>query len=138
MRVTQALARYGGVATRAELESMGCDPETLQLAVDYGNAIKVRRGVYASLATPPLALKALTVGGRLACVSALEFYGVVAPGPKLHLEVRSTSSRLRVGTAQLVLHWTRRPQLGSRLVVLPEVARAQAVRCPHARDSAQW
>lgn len=132
MRVTEALVRWGGVATRAELESSGCDPQTLQMAVDYGNAIKVRRGVYASLGTPPLALRALRVGGRLACASALEYYGLAELSAKLHVQVTANSSRFRFGDEDVVLHWKRRREYSGRLAVLPETARRQARLCPHA------
>jgi len=132
MKVTEALARRGGVATRAELEGMGCDPETLQMAVDYGNAIKVRRGVYASLGTPELALRALRVGGLLACASALEFYGIAGPSAKLHVQVAANASRFRIGDEDVVLHWKRRREYSGRLAVLPETARRQARLCPHA------
>ncbi|MCU1422782.1 MAG: hypothetical protein JWN36_2433 [Microbacteriaceae bacterium] len=74
VKVPEALELLGGFASRDELIGMRCWPETIDMALYYRKILRVRRGQYASLDTPPAILRALRVGGRLACVSALAFY----------------------------------------------------------------
>ena len=129
MLVSEVVAELGGVARRMDLERYGCSADQIYLAVNYRNVIKVRRGVYASTGTSPLIVRALRVGGRLACLSALEYYGLAEPQPHIHVEVKANASRLRIEQRGVVVHWTRLPQKGSPLVVSPDRARVQTLTC---------
>lgn len=138
------LDHLGGVATRRRLEAEGAHPELVTLAWKVGLIRRVRRGLYVSVGTPVLFMRALRVGGQLACVSALEYFGeATEPDHRLHVLVRSNASRLRDadtgaaldrrrGTASdsdIVLHWTRRPIEGGPAIVDRATARRQAAAC---------
>lgn len=114
---------------------MGCWPEMIDMARYYRQILGVRRGQYASTSTPALVLRALRVGGRLACVSALDFHeGRARPDQPVHVLVTYGSSRLGIDRAgPAVIHWTRRSVNGTRTIVSEKVARAQAERCSHER-----
>jgi hypothetical protein len=149
VNIPKALESLGGFAHRHELVGMGCWPAMIDLSLYYRKILRVRQGQYASVGTPPAVLRALRVGGRLACVSALAYYergrapagrgrrdggasgrGAGGAGDPLHVLVRRGASRLgiRAGEA-VVVHWTRREVEGTRLVVSERAARAQAAWC---------
>ena len=123
-----AIAQLGGHAAKAELLALGCDETFIKLSLWYRTILSTRRGWYALPDTPPLVLRALRAGGRLACVSALahlEERSLEADQP-VHIAVGYGASHLGKG---VVVHWSRRPIAGSRLVVAEELARRQAVSC---------
>jgi hypothetical protein len=130
VNIPKALESLGGFAHRHELVGMGCWPAMIDLSLYYRKILRVRQGQYASVGTPPAVLRALRVGGRLACVSALAYYERGRAGDPLHVLVRRGASRLgiRAGEA-VVVHWTRREVEGTRLVVSERAARAQAAWC---------
>jgi hypothetical protein len=118
----------------------------IDLSLYYRKILRVRQGQYASVGTPPAVLRALRVGGRLACVSALAYYeqgggsesgpgaSDGAKGDPLHVLVKHGASRLGIHAREpVVVHWTRREVEGTRLIVSERVARAQAVGCRAAR-----
>ena len=123
-----ALESLGGFASRAELMQIGCSAEFIDLCVWYRRILPLRKGWYASRGTPTVILRALRVGGRLACVSALAWHeGRDVPVDEpVHVLVRYGASRLGTGA---VVHWSRRDVAGSRTVVSVEAARTQAASC---------
>jgi len=124
-----ALREFGGFATRPELIAAGCWPDMIDMSLYYRKIIRVRRGQYALPEMPPHILRALRVGGRLACVSALAHYAG-EPSDELHVLVKYGISRLGWSPGdQVVVHWSRRPVRGTRLIVAEEEARAQAANC---------
>jgi hypothetical protein len=129
--VTEVLERLGGYAWRYELVAMGCDPMDIDMTLYYRKIIRVRVGQYASVGTAPVVLRALAVGGRLACVSALAFHqGCDAEVDPVHVLVKYGASRLGPRPpGKVVVHWARRTVDGSRMVVSEAAARAQAARC---------
>lgn len=132
MQLQDTLARLGGVGRRAELIDAGWWDEHIAMAVTFRRIVRVRKGLYALPTVCSEALVALKVGGRLACLSALAHHEGRCPDPSevIHVEVRSTASRLRLPADQaVVIHWTRRRQAGSRVAVSEAVARGQAARC---------
>ena len=130
------LARHGGVFYTAEAYSHGDTQTILRWAVIRGSIIRARRGVYCDPALPRAALRAIRIGGRLACVSALAHHGLAAMPSKLHIVVPAGASRLRSGGTGLVIHWSRRELAGSRVAVSVEEAYRQAARCrARGRDS---
>ena len=134
VNIPEALESLGGFAHRHELVGEGCWPAMIDLSLYYRKILRVRQGQYASVGTPPAVLRALRVGGRLACVSALAYYqlgrqpGAGAEGDPLHVLVRHGASRLGIHEP-VVVHWTRREVEGTRLVVSERAARAQAAWC---------
>lgn len=122
----QAIAHLGGHASKGELLDLGCDETFIKLCLWYRTILSTRRGWYALPGTPPAIMGALRAGGRLACISALAHHLGREPREPLHIVVPYGASRLGKG---VVVHWSRRPIAGSRLVVDEVVARRQAEGC---------
>jgi len=128
--ITRRIQELGGIATTAELLSSGYSRRNIEAVVGYGRVIRVRRGVYALRELPPEILEACRIGGRLTCVSALAFHGIIhSADDALHVEVAANASRLRSPTGSVVLHWSGAPAEGTRLVVGVGPALAQSARC---------
>lgn len=120
-------AHHGLVRTR-ELLAIGENDELIRIARNYGAITHVRQGWWALPDTPARELRAWRSGGRLACVSALAFHGVIHElGDPLHIEVAAASKGARV--PGVVVHWSRDQSDGDRRAVSVEVARRQASRC---------
>jgi len=129
MIVSRALARLGGIATRAELLRAGCWPESLTMSINYGKSRRVRPGWYASNDTPAAVVRAVRVGGRLACLSALAYHRGDEDPDVLHILVPRGASGLRVRDEKVVVHWTRKPLDGTRHAVTEKFAEQQALAC---------
>lgn len=129
MDVRSALfARHHGLVRTSELLAIGHDHETIRIYRNSGMLVHVRQGWWALPATPDNLLHAWRAGGRLACVSALAFHGLILDlGHPLHVEFAHSSKGARV--AGVVPHWSRRTRSGDRRAVSVEVALRQASRC---------
>ena len=134
-RLEQVIAGLGGIAPTWALLAEGFDPELLAIGSRYGYLVKVRKGWWATMDTPPLVIEARKGGGRLTCVSALEHYGILelsAASSDVHVYVRHGSSRLR-STRDLdvttVVHWARARAGGDFGAVSVASARRQANEC---------
>jgi hypothetical protein len=131
------LARHGGVVTTAEFYRNGDTQSILFWRVLYGSLIRVRRGLYCDPGLPDEAIRALRVGGRLACASALAYHGGSAAPPLLHVSVPGNSPVLRDpdtgkpgrSPEKTVIHWSRRRLAGDRVAVSVAEAHRQAERC---------
>jgi len=132
------------IATRAELRGLGLTDRRLAAAVASGALLRVRKGIYASPDLDARAVRAVRVGGRLACVSALRLLGVYGFDDHLHVHLDHSSSRLRSpggGALRrqrgLVLHWSPliAAETASPYVVDVVDALAQAVRCQPPRHA---
>jgi 4-hydroxy-tetrahydrodipicolinate synthase len=132
--VETALRRAGGIARASELIAAGIDPEILRLAVDYGRVDRLRKGWYAVRDVDPTPREAFRLGGTLACISALQHYGVHDGDGRLHLAMRADGRRRE--PHGVVVHWTRTPLVLRRPAVPREEAERQAARCG-AREAAQ-
>lgn len=121
------ITRLGGLARTSELYALGFWQSLLQASERYGTIIRVRRGWWATPDTPEIAVEARRAGGRLACVSALEFYGEAQPDVLLHVAL-DRSAKTPDGK-YVVAHWSREKLPGTRLAVSVEVAREQARSC---------
>lgn len=135
MKAPEALERLGGVATRAELLALGCNEWLIDLSLYYGRIRRVRVGQYALLDTPAPILRALSIGGRLACKSALAFHTGGEVEMPLHVLVPYGRSRLGPRSHDMIVHWTRRRVAGTRLVVSHETAERQAASCRARKDA---
>jgi hypothetical protein len=147
------LERGNGIATLQEFLTAGLDRELVRMAVDYGRIVRIRKGWYGVTDLTDDVVRAVRVGGRLGCVSALNFHGAIelAPGlaarteHTLHVSVHRGAVRLRHSDAGKLgvpvredrgtqVHWTR-SVTGDRRAVSIEAALAQAARCTLLRAS---
>jgi len=147
LRIERDIEALGGIAKLSELLERGHDVEFVRLLSDYGRILKVRKGWYARKDAPADVVRAWRVGGRLACVSALDFFGVVegagaaASRPTaLHVAVRANASRLRTPhnrrkrlaehpDPSVIVHWISSEPTGDRVSVGCTAAREQAASC---------
>lgn len=129
MALDALIRRLGGVATTAELLSFGFSAEIIAAFVAHGRVLHVRQGWYSTIDVPAAARAACTVGGRLACLSALRYHGLPFAEPEqLHVAVGRSASRLRTHDG-VVLHWSRRALDGDRIAVSVAEALRQAAAC---------
>ncbi|MEV4687582.1 type IV toxin-antitoxin system AbiEi family antitoxin domain-containing protein [Microbacterium sp. LWH3-1.2] len=139
-------ARHDQVLTRADLIGAGIRPKQITRAVRDGRLLRVRRDRYMVAASASGVDRAVRIGGRLACVSALVLLGVfVLDGSLLHVHLERTMSRLRspddprrplhLGSrTSLVLHWWPLRETPATLGCVSLFdAVAQAVRCQPVR-----
>jgi len=143
IKLVRDIEMLGGIASKAELLRLGHNADTIRLFADYGGLIRrIRKGWYCTPQLEPEVFEAFRVGGRLACVSAAAFHGLVPPlaTNELHIALNRQSSRLRTRThprtrlssdpdPDLVLHWTRDRLTGTRKAVSAETAIAQMTLC---------
>jgi hypothetical protein len=102
---------YGGIASRRELVVNGVYPGWIDLAAWYRReVIRVRNGWFARTTERRDVIRAWRVGGRLTCVSAIEYHAGLEP-------------------AAVVVHWTRHPGPGDRRSVAAEHAEAVVAGC---------
>lgn len=75
----------------------------LDSLVASGQILVLRRGVYASAELPEPVQRAIRAGGRLACITAAESFGLWSPpDPRVHAHFDRTRSRAR---GEVVRHW---------------------------------
>jgi hypothetical protein len=131
-RILRIIDRRGGIAATRELRAEGVDRDMLDIAVQYGRVMRVRKGWWARPEMPRLPLLAHRAGGRLACVSALEYHGIIEPVPgRVHISAPAGVSRWRPGQprSDAIRHWSRRVQPGDRMAVTVDVAWEQFALC---------
>ncbi len=130
MVLDRRLRELGGIARTSELLALGYDRRRIEGAVAYGRLIRVRKGWYAERDLPEDVIEACRIGGRLACVSALSYHGILSGGNgALHIEVPANASRLRLPEREVVVHWAGIAAEGTRLSVGVAAALAQSARC---------
>ncbi len=131
------------IYTRGELLNDGFTSAQLTHAVRTRELIRARRGLYATPDTPDAVVKAVRIGGRLACVAALATAGIwVRDSRAIHIHLAREKSRPRSPQDQFVpltknnrggceLHWRPLcdPEAATDYAVGPVDAIIQAVRC---------
>jgi hypothetical protein len=130
--VLRAIHRWGGIASTAELAASGVERQLLDIAVMYGRVVRVKKGLWADPEIPAEVVAAYRAGGRLACVSALAYHGVIEqPECGIHICAPEWVSRWRAPRpdATVTRHWSRRPVAGDRFAVSVQVAWAQFALC---------
>jgi very-short-patch-repair endonuclease len=116
-RAQTAVLRRGGVARVGDLLRDGISAGAIQASVDDGELVRVRKGWVAGSTQPEPVIRAVRVGGTLACVSAARLHGLWVPPESdgLHVAVPRSAARLRHpddDTRRLdarsgcVVHWT--------------------------------
>lgn len=135
------------VASREQLFSIGATSRMLTGGVRSGVLLRVRRDHYALPSTDLHVLRAVRVGGRLGCMTALRAFGIFGfEGQVTHIHLPRELSRARsphdrrhhltrANRAGTELHWSAllEPEAGSEVSVGVVDALAQTVRCspPH-------
>jgi len=149
----ETIRSLGGVAARRELLASGHDDDEIRMAADYRSIERVRNGWYVLPGGAPHVLRAWRVGGRLACVSALNHWGYALPdNGNLHVCVAAHSVRLRHpefkrvrlrdrDVSNLITHWDDARSMdqlpsGRRVAVSVAAALDQLLRCPRAVEAA--
>jgi hypothetical protein len=128
--ILDIIERHGGIATTWELSYV--PRNVLDVAAMYGTVLHIKKGLWGLPTLDPLVVSAQRAGGRLACVSALVFHGVIEPGEHmLHICAPKgvASWRPRASRLNLVRHWSRRALPGDRLTVDVGTAWAQFALC---------
>lgn len=123
-------------ATTAELGAQGHTVRTIRTAIDAGELERVIKGWYANPNTDRDAIRAMRLGGRLGCVSALRLHGAWWPPESgLHVAFPSFASGRRLSGRGLpdgaVSHWyPKSDHTGSSFPVMPiEMAVDHVLEC---------
>jgi very-short-patch-repair endonuclease len=137
----RSIRRRGGLAATFELYAEGHTRARLSAAATSGAVIRVRQGWYATPDIHPVLLEAARVGGRLTCLSALDFQGYWSyPTPDLHVAVDPHSCRLRTRRSKVTrlaavdsprtrVHWRDEHEGGSRFMLPPIASLADVIGC---------
>ena len=134
--VALSVRRRGGIAATFELYADGHSRAGLASAVAARAVTRARQGWYVSRDIPPPLLRAVRVGGRATCITALDLQGFwTFPSTELHVAVPPNSCRLREphdARARLKdgvrVHW-RPGGEGSRLMLGPIGALSDVLSC---------
>lgn len=129
--VARRIGAMGGIASTGQLRAAGIERMLLDVSLQYGMIARVRKGWFATWDVPEVVRLAWRVGGRVACVTALELHGELLPtATELHVEVSRGASRLRaLPDREVIVHWCRHPVGEGRLVAPLALAREQARHC---------
>jgi hypothetical protein len=92
--ILRDLDRFGGLARRSQLVSLGATTTSIRRAIVAGRVAVPRRGWISSASAPTPAVRALELGGILGGYSALQTYGVWSDGNGLVVATRPNASRL--------------------------------------------
>lgn len=135
MRLSTLLDLNQGFVTRAELRRRGLTPHGVRSLIDRGDLAVYTRDILGRPGAAPELGRAVRMGGRVACVTALRAMGVwVLGGDEFHVIPRAANSRFCPdGVAPTaVLHWTPEPLEHDRHRLVIESGRnalAHLVRC---------
>jgi len=129
--ILREIREWGGLARTAELLRAGYPDEVIRVCARYGVIVHVCHGWWAAPGLDPDVARARQLGGRLACVSAIEHHGQAVIRPlQLHIELGRSGKR--PSDTSVVVHWRRRRSPGDRQAVSIEAARGQARVCQQA------
>jgi very-short-patch-repair endonuclease len=126
--------------TTTELRAQGHTVDSIRREIAAGRLERVIKGWYATPRTDRQAVRAMRLGGRLGCVSALRLKGAWCPPDQgVHIEFPSYASGRRLAARahpeEAVAHWHGKDEAtGSAFPVVPiDVATARMLQCqpPH-------
>jgi very-short-patch-repair endonuclease len=87
---------HAGIHTLANLEEAGIGASRRATLLSHGDLVRIRNGWFATRNADSDQVRAVRIGGRLTCSSALRQYGLwVMPDSRLHVAVSDNASRLR-------------------------------------------
>jgi very-short-patch-repair endonuclease len=122
--------------TTEELRAAGHTVGGIRAAIERGELERVQRGWYCTRATDRDAVRAMRLGGRASCISALKLHGAwQPPDAGLHIGFPSHASGRRAAVRglppQAVTHWhAKEARTGSRHAVAPlELAVGDLLAC---------
>ncbi|HEY0374352.1 MAG TPA: type IV toxin-antitoxin system AbiEi family antitoxin domain-containing protein [Amnibacterium sp.] len=122
--------------TIAELRARGSTTGSIRREIEAGRLERVIKGWYATPRTDREAVRAMRLGGRLGCISALRLKGAWCPPDQgMHLEFPSYASGRRLAgrglPADAVAHWHGKEEAtGSAFPVVPiDAAVARMLQC---------
>lgn len=139
--ITESIRRRGGLAATFELYQDGHTRAGLSAAAASGLVIRVRQGWYATNDIHPTLLEAARVGGRLTCLSALDFHGYWSyPTDDLHVAVAPNACRLRARRSKTTrlselerprtrVHWRGERRGDDRFILSPVASLADVISC---------
>lgn len=140
----RVVASRGGAAKTVELLQAGFSARQLARAVGTGILLRPRKAWYVLPSTRPALIRAVRVGGRVTCVTALEELGawVTEHDDRSHVAVHRSACELRSArdrrarqtvSRDAVVHWVDTPSprrvAGSRLIEQPRRILADLVVC---------
>lgn len=145
----RVVERRGGIVAAREFAEEGIDADHLRILRDFGSLRRIRKGWYCHPALPTVNVIAWSIGGPLACVSALVHHGVltedeILASEGLHVRIPAHGSpRIRdsalerlaanLGERSLgappTLHWDAPERSSDRTSVDLETALEQARHC---------
>ncbi|WP_159448747.1 type IV toxin-antitoxin system AbiEi family antitoxin domain-containing protein [Demequina sp. NBRC 110053] len=118
MDVRQVIEHAGGVCRTSDLLREGASERAIATAVVNGSIRRVSRGLYAVHDADPALVIAASLGGALACVSALSRHGVLLLHPRRapHVAVvngfsRSTRARRRAASVAQIHYCSALPPM---------------------------
>ncbi|WIM07647.1 type IV toxin-antitoxin system AbiEi family antitoxin domain-containing protein [Trueperella bernardiae] len=92
----QSARKEFGLVTQADLKTMGYTSHyAISKAVKAGRFQRLRHGVYALPRADPDAIRAVKLGGAIACESACRRYGIWVPHQGLHMAVQRNQTTSR-------------------------------------------
>ncbi|MEQ1736304.1 MAG: DUF559 domain-containing protein [Rhodoglobus sp.] len=105
--VLTELKRRGGVAKTAALRQAGITTSQVRAAVARGDVRHVRKGWVAAADAPAEVVRAVSVGGRLACISAARHVGLWVPDEPdaVHVGIPRHAGRRHGALTGIVAHW---------------------------------
>lgn len=99
-QILPLMTSLGQVAPARALARFGISRSELLRALNDGSLVRVRRGWFATAHADSDQLRAISLGGRIGCVSALRRWGVWSgSGDELHVQLAPNASRLRHASA---------------------------------------
>lgn len=105
--VATAIRRRGGVARVATLRQDGHSTAQIRAAATRGDVHRLRKGWVAVADAPADVVRAVTLGGRLACLSAARYHGLWVPDVdnELHVSLPRHAGRVFGDLAECTAHW---------------------------------
>lgn len=135
--ITTITRILGGVARVAALRTRGVSESRIRAAVVRGELLRIRKGWVRLVDASPDLVRAVELGGRIACVSAARHHDLWAPeGTDFHLARPKHAGRTYGDLGDAIEHWQSTPwRLGAPIVEpVPALVR-QVLLCSHREDA---
>ncbi len=103
----ELVRKTGGVFRTSQLRATGATAAHIRSAVADGTLSRIRKGWFGTSDAAPELIHAVSLGGRLACVSAAKYSGLWTPdhGPGIHIARPAHAGRTFGDPTDCVEHW---------------------------------